>query len=255
MITADALNRIGRVRHAFFTRAGGVSEGAFASLNCGFGSGDDPARVADNRARAMARLDLAGGRLATLYQVHSTEVAVVEKPWPIGQMPHADAAVTAMPGVALGVLTADCAPVLMADAEAGVVGAAHAGWRGALDGVIEAAVEAMCRLGAERRRIAAAVGPCIQQRSYEVGPEFHARFVAADPGNADFFVAATRDGHYLFDLPGFVARRLGALGVGAVEVADDDTCADSARFFSYRRATLEGERDYGRGLSAIALEG
>lgn len=255
MITADALNRIDRVRHAFFTREGGVSEGAFASLNCGFGSGDDPARVADNRARAMARLALAGGRLVTLYQVHSTEVAFVEKPWPKGQMPHADVAVTATPGVALGVLTADCAPVLMADAAAGVIGAAHAGWRGALDGVIEAAVEAMCRLGADRRRIAAAVGPCIQQRSYEVGPEFHARFVAADPGNADLFVAAKRAGHYLFDLPGLVARRLGAVGISAVEIAADDTCADAARFFSYRRATLEGERDYGRSLSAIALEG
>ena len=255
MITADALNRLGRVRHAFFTRAGGVSEGAFASLNCGYGSGDDPARVADNRSRALARLDLAGDRLATLYQVHSTEVALVEKPWPKGQMPHADASVTRTPGVALGVLTADCAPVLMADADSGVIGAAHAGWRGALDGVIEAAVAAMCRMGARRERIAAAVGPCIQQRSYEVGPEFHARFVAADPGNADFFVATPRGGHFLFDLPGFVARRLAALGLSAVEVAADDTCADAARFFSYRRATLAGERDYGRGLSAITLDG
>jgi polyphenol oxidase len=145
--------------------------------------------------------------------------------------------------------------VLMADAAAGVVGAAHAGWRGALDGVIEAAVGAMCRLGAENRRIAAAVGPCIQQRSYEVGPEFHARFVAADPSNAEFFVAATRANHHLFDLPAFVARRLGALGLGAVEIAADDTCADEARFFSYRRATLTRERDYGRGLSAIAIDG
>ncbi|MGH6661938.1 MAG: polyphenol oxidase family protein, partial [Rhodospirillales bacterium] len=158
-------------------------------------------------------------------------------------------------GVALGVLTADCAPVLMADAAAGVIGAAHAGWRGALDGVVEATVEAMCRLGAERVRIAAAVGPCIQQRSYEVGPEFHARFVVADPGNVDFFVTAKRADRYQFDLSGFVARRLRALGLGAVEVADDDTCADASRFFSYRRATLEGARDYGRGLSAIALEG
>jgi len=143
----------------------------------------------------------------------------------------------------------------MADADAGVIGAAHAGWRGALDGVIEAAVAAMCRMGARRERIAAAVGPCIQQRSYEVGPEFHARFVAADPGNADFFVATPRGGHFLFDLPGFVARRLAALGLSAVEVAADDTCADAARFFSYRRATLAGERDYGRGLSAITLDG
>ncbi len=255
MITADALNRIGRVRHAFFTREGGVSEGAYASLNCGYGSGDDPAKVADNRSRAMSKLALAGDDLATLYQVHSADVVVVDGPWPRGKAPHADAAVTVTPGIALGILTADCAPVLMADADAGVVGAAHAGWRGALDGVVEATVAKMCELGARRDRIAAAVGPCIQQRSYEVGPEFHARFVAADEGCADLFRPSPRAGHHLFDLAGFVARRLEALDLGAVEVAADDTCADAARFFSYRRATLKGEADYGRALSAIALDG
>jgi hypothetical protein len=255
MITAQALRGIDRVRHAFFTREGGVSEGAFASLNCGYGSGDDPERVASNRTRAMARLGREGGDLATLYQVHSADVVVVERSWPKGQAPHADAQVTRTPGVALGVLTADCAPVLMADDRAGVIGAAHAGWRGALDGVIEAAVEAMCGLGAAKADIVAAVGPCIQQRSYEVGPEFRARFVEADAANGRFFKTAERSGHFMFDLSGYAAERLARLGLKAVEVGANDTCADPERFFSYRRATLSGARDYGRGLSAIVLEG
>ena len=255
MITAQALDGLSRVRHAFFTREGGVSEGAFASLNCGFGSGDAPERIASNRARAMTRLGRRGDNLATLYQVHSADVAVVEKPWPKGQAPRADAQVTRAPGVALGILTADCAPILLADERAGVIGAAHAGWRGALDGVIEAAVAAMRGLGAKNADIVAAVGPCIQQASYEVGPEFHARFVAADPANTRFFKAAARPGHFLFDLSGYVADRLGRLGLRAVEAGAWDTCADEARFFSYRRAVLKGESDYGRGLSAIVLEG
>ncbi|MFQ5763493.1 MAG: peptidoglycan editing factor PgeF [Rhodospirillales bacterium] len=255
MITASALSPMNGVRHAFFTREGGVSEGAFASLNCGYGSGDDPDRVAANRAQAMGLLDAGDGALVTLHQVHSADVAVVEAPWPPGEAPTADAAVTRRPGMALGVLTADCAPVLMADAEAGVIGAAHAGWRGTLKGVIEAAVEAMCGLGAERGRIAAAIGPCIQQRSYEVGPELRDRFVDADAQDAVFFRDAPRDGRFLFDLSGHLGRRLRGLGVAVVERAPDDTCADEARFFSYRRALRAGETDYGRGLAAIVLGG
>ncbi len=257
MITSQALNRDGRVCHGFFTREGGVSEGVFASLNCGYGSGDNPDHVAQNRDRAMDLLGpdsgLNGGDLATLYQVHSADVVVVEEPWKPGQAPHADATVTRTPGVALGVLTADCAPVLFADETAGVIGAAHAGWRGALDGIVEAAVDAMCRIGAERGRINAALGPTIQKASYEVGPEFHARFMDAATANGEFFADAPRSGHFLFDLPGFLGRKLENLGLAAVETFPDDTCADENRFFSYRRATRLGEKDYGRGLAAILI--
>jgi YfiH family protein len=253
MITSEALSRDGRVRHGFFTREGGVSEGVFASLNCGLGSGDNPDHVAQNRDRAMDKLGLDGGDLVTLYQVHSAAAVVVEEPWKPGEAPHADAAVTRTPGVALGILTADCAPVLFADETAGVIGVAHAGWRGALDGILEAAVDAMCGLGAVPGRINAALGPTIQKASYEVGPEFHARFMDAATANGGFFEDAPRDGHFLFDLPGFLERRLENLGLAAVETFPDDTCADEKRFFSYRRATRLGEKDYGRGLAAILI--
>ena len=169
MITSQALNGKSRVRHGFFTREGGVSDGLFSSLNCGFGSGDNPDHITANRSLAMRRLGLEGDDLVTLFQVHSANVVVVDKPWKPGQAPRADAAVTRRPGIALGILSADCAPVLLADSEAGVIGAAHAGWRGALAGIVEATVEAMCVLGAERGRIGVAVGPCIQQDSYKVG--------------------------------------------------------------------------------------
>ncbi|MBC8339240.1 MAG: peptidoglycan editing factor PgeF [Rhodospirillales bacterium] len=262
MITAQSLNQSGRVRHAFFTRAGGVSQGLFGSLNCGFGSGDNPDHVAANRTRAMTRLVEDAGEvgravnLVTLYQVHSPDVAVVEEPWDPGDAPKADAAVTNRPGVALGILTADCVPVLFADTQAnsgkGVIGAAHAGWKGALGGITEATVEAMRSLGAEPSRIRAAIGPCIRQDSYEVGPEFRVRFADADPANGRFFRPSTRDGHFLFDLPGYIGRKLDVLGI-AFETCAGDTCADEHRFFSYRRATHRGEQDYGRGLSAILL--
>ena len=254
MITAPQLDTLPGVRHAFFTRRGGVSEGIFASLNCGFGSGDQPANVAANRARAMHRLGLGGGRLATAYQIHSAQVIVAEESWDPVTGPRGDALVTRRPGLAVGVLSADCVPVLLADAGAGVVGAAHGGWKGALDGVMEATVEAMAALGARAAHTVAAVGPCIHQASYEVGPEFHRNFAEADPDNSRFFLDADRPGHSLFDLPGFVAHRLGRLGLATVEVLDHDTCADEARFFSYRRATKRREPDYGRGLSAITLE-
>ncbi len=242
------------VRHAFFTREGGVSDGLYASRNCGLGSGDDSDRVRRNRARCADDLGLPADRLLTVYQVHSPDVAVVERPFE-GTPPRADALVTATPGLALGVLSADCAPVLFADAEAGVIGAAHAGWKGAVGGVLENTVAAMVRLGARRGSIRAALGPCIAQASYEVGPEFPERLTGRDPADADLFAPSSREGHFMFDLGGYVVRRLKAAGVAEVAVAAHDTCAEDDRFFSYRRATLRGEPDYGRGLSAIALEG
>jgi YfiH family protein len=249
MITLRALEAGYSVRHAFFTRGGGVSDGIFASLNCGFGSGDDPARVHRNRAMAAARLGLAADRLVTCNQIHSAEVVTVAHPWPAGSAPRADGMATVRPGLALGVLAADCAPVLFADPAAGVIGAAHGGWRGTLTGVMEATVGAMVALGARPQRIGAGIGPCIAQKSYEVGPEFPGRFAAADPDSANFFVPAARPGHFLFDLAGYIERRLINLGLGAVERLDVDTVTEEDRFFSYRRACLKGEGDYGRGLA------
>jgi len=254
VITLDALGAQDGVRHGFFTRAGGVSGGIYAGLNCGYGSGDSAEHVTENRGRAMGRLDLAGDALATLHQVHSPTVVEVTAPWPRGAAPRADAMVTRRPGVALGILTADCTPVLFADATARVVGGAHAGWRGALDGVVEATVDAMVALGAIRARITAGIGPCIGPRSYEVGEEFRARFLAADPATAALFVAGAAAGKWMFDLPSYVARRAVAAGIGTVEVCRRDTCAEPDAFFSYRRAVHRGETDYGRGLSAIALQ-
>jgi polyphenol oxidase len=239
--------------HAFFTREGGVSEGLFTSLNCGLGSGDDAAKVAENRRRAMAALGLDGDRLVTGYQVHSADVAVIDERWRPEERPRADALVTRRGDVALGILTADCVPVLFADAEAGVIGAAHAGWRGALGGVLEATVAAMVALGAAPQRLRAGIGPAIAQPSYEVGPEFPAPFLAQDEANAGFFRKAPRAGHFLFDLPGYVARRLARLGLGAIEQSGGDTAAEPERFFSYRRSCLRQEPDYGRALSAIRL--
>ncbi|HEX9770320.1 MAG TPA: peptidoglycan editing factor PgeF [Kiloniellales bacterium] len=254
MLTSASLAALPGVRHGFFTREGGVSAGPYASLNCGLGSGDDLDRVAENRTRALARLGLPGDRLATAYQVHSNRAALAEAPWPVSKRPRVDALVTRTAGLALGVLTADCAPVLLADREAGVVAATHAGWRGAHDGVLEATLAAMQRLGARAAATLAAVGPAIEQPSYEVGPEFPAPFLDQDPANDDFFEAAPRAGHFLFDLKGYVVRRLVRAGVGQVDSLAADTCADDARFFSYRRACLNGEQAYGRLLSAISLE-
>ena len=254
MLTTDALSDIGRVRHAFLTRVGGVSEGLFGSLNCGFGSGDDAGRVAENRARALASAGLPAGSLVTAYQTHSIRVVVVDERWARDAAPRVDALVTDRPGLTLGILTADCAPVLFADPDSGVIGAAHAGWRGALDGILEATVAAMAARGARPRRIRAAIGPAIAQGSYEVGPEFPAPFLARDAADARFFRAGTRPGHSLFDLAGYVAGRLAALGLGSIERLDADTCAEADRFFSYRRTTLQGGRDYGRALSAVAIE-
>jgi hypothetical protein len=253
MITLDLLNHDSGIRHAFFTRQGGVSGGLFESLNCGFGSGDAVDTVARNRAIATERLGFSPDRLVTCYQVHSTAVVTVEKPWPHDAAPRADGLVTRGSGVALGILTADCAPILFADPVANVIGAAHGGWRGALGGIIEAALDRMEALGAKRARIRAGIGPCIAQRSYEVGPEFPEPFLAHDPASAASFAPAERTGRFKFDLPGYIEGRLARAGVSTVERAPHDTVAENTHFFSYRRACLRGEPVYGRALSAIAL--
>jgi YfiH family protein len=236
--------------HGFLGRRGGVSTGALAGLNVGTGSGDDRDAIAENRRRAVASV-MAEGELATVHQVHSADAIAVEPPWPHEQRPHADAMATDRPGVLLGILTADCAPVLLADPHAGVVGAAHAGWRGALGGVTDAAIAAMERLGAVRDRIAAAVGPCIGPASYEVDGQFRTRFLGDDPHNERFFAGG--DGGPHFDLPGYVRHRLLAAGIGEVETLHLDTYAEPERFYSYRRATHLGEPDYGRQISLIGL--
>ena len=238
-------------RHGFLGRQGGISTGLVAGLNVGLGSGDDPHAIAENRRRAAAAV-APGARLVTVFQVHSPDVVVATAAWPDDARPHADAIVTTTPGLVLGILTADCAPVLLADTEAGVIGAAHAGWKGAIGGVTDATVAAMESLGARRHRINAVVGPCIAQASYEVDDGFRARFVAVEPDNDLFFVAA-RPGHARFDLPGYVAHRLRKFGVGHVEALALDTLALADRFYSFRRATLRQEPDYGRQISLIAL--
>jgi YfiH family protein len=241
------------IRHGFFTREGGVSTGLFASLNCGWGSGDAPDHVSENRARAMTALGLSGDSLVTCNQVHGTEVVVVERLWTRAEIPRADAMVTRMSGVALGILAADCTPVLFADPVARVIGAAHAGWRGALNGVLEATVAAMRDLGAVPDRVRAGVGPSIAQASYEVGPEFPAPFLARDVANAAYFVPAAAADKFRFDLSRYVTARLGRLGLAAVAHTGGDTAAEPELFFSYRRSRLRGEPHYGRLLSAIAL--
>jgi len=243
------------VRHGFFSRQGGVSQGLFASLNCGYGSADRAEDVTENRTRAARALGVEADALVTAYQVHSPRVAVVAEPWRPGEAPKVDALVTRRPDLALGILTADCAPVLFADSEAGVIGAAHAGWRGAIGGVLEATVAAMTGLGAEPGRIAAAVGPCIAQTSYEIGPEFPKVFLDDDPANARFFVPAARAGHFMFDLAGYCSAELRGLGLAMVSWVGRDACAEEQAFFSYRRTCLRGERQYGRNLSAIVIEG
>jgi len=253
MLQARSLAGLAGVRHAFFTREGGVSEGLYASLNGGVGSNDRREHVAENRARMAAALGLARAALVTAYQIHSADVVVAETPWTHAARPRADAIVTRVPGLAIGVSTADCGPVLLADADARVIGAAHAGWRGALAGVTDAVIAAMERLGAERRRIVAALGPMIRAPSYEVGDDLAERFRAADPTNARFFAPAARSGHAMFDLAGYVAARLSRAGIGAVEDLGQCTYADAQRFYSFRRATHRGEPDYGRHINAVAL--
>ena len=243
------------IAHGFLGRHGGVSSGLVAGLNVGLGAGDDDAAVAENRQRAADAV-LPGAGLVTVYQVHSTLCVTAIQPWPDAERPHADALVTDRPGLLLGIVTADCAPVLLADVEAnggaGVIGAAHAGWKGAVGGVTDATIAAMEALGAQRERIAAAIGPCIAQASYEVDEGFRERFVAIAPSNIAFF-AAGKPGHWQFDLEGYVAARLESAGIGAVERLGCDTCGQPDRFYSYRRATLNGEPSYGRQISLVGL--
>ena len=253
MLASSLLTAIPGLRHAFFTREGGVSTGIYDSLNGGVGSRDDPAHVRENRARMATAMGVAPDHFLTVYQVHSPDVAVVSGPWPTEARPHADAIVTRTPGLAIGITTADCGPVLFADAKARVIGAAHAGWKGALTGVLEATVAAMEKLGAERQGIVAAIGPLIRQHSYEVGAEFVTRFTEVDAENADFFVPSSRDGHAMFDLAGFIRSRLENAGVLMIDDLGDDTYSDD-RFFSYRRSVHRHDGDYGRHVHAIALE-
>lgn len=242
---------LGSLPHGFFGRRGGVSKGAMRGLNTGYGSGDDPDIIAKNRRLAIDAV-LPGASLATVHQIHSGKAVLVKSPWPEAERPRADAMVTDRRGLLLGILTADCAPVLLADAAAGVVAAAHAGWRGALAGVTDAAIELMEELGASRERIAAAVGPCIGQESYEVDEGFRSAFVEEDPANIRFFIGGPA-GKPHFDLQAYVVHRLIAAGTGEVESLRLDTYADPDRFFSYRRATHRGEPSYGRQISMIGL--
>jgi YfiH family protein len=252
VIEAPELAALPRIRHAFFTRQGGVSEGLYASLNGGLGSSDEPERVRENRRRMARALAVAPEALVSVHQVHSPDTVVVEEPF-TGERPRADAMVSAVPGLALAITTADCGPVLFADPDRGVIGAAHAGWRGALTGVLEQTLAAMERLGARRQRIVAVLGPMIGQAAYEVGPDFKGRFLEAESASAAFFRPAARPGHELFDLPGFIRSRLESAGIGAFTDLGLCTYSDEERFYSYRRTTHRAEPDYGRLISAIAL--
>ncbi len=256
-ITDSVFDGVTGVRHGFFTRRGGVSQGVYASLNVGYGSDDAREAVAENRRLAMVAFGLSAEVLNTVYQIHGASVAQAESCWDPTAAPKADAQVTDRPGIAIGILTADCVPVLFSGQKADgspVIGAAHAGWRGALGGVLDETVTAMEGLGTRRETIRAAIGPCIGQASYEVGPEFPGPFLEKDPGNERFFAPGVRDGHPIFDIAGYVEGRLWGLEIADVGRVEADTCAEPERFFSYRRKTLTGEPDYGRQLSAIVIE-
>jgi YfiH family protein len=254
MLKARALGTLPGISHGFFDRTGGVSQGIYASLNGGIGSNDAPDNVAENRSRMAQALGVSPDRFLTPYQIHSADVVTVDAPWASPEeRPRADALVTNTPSLAIGVSTADCGPLLFADAQAGVIGAAHAGWRGAFTGVIEATVAAMEKLGADRSRITAALGPTISQANYQVGPDFIERFLAADADNAAFFVASEREGHAMFDLNGYIAFRIQQAGIADFEDVGLCTYADPALFYSYRRSTHQAEPDYGRHINAIAL--
>jgi len=252
-LQAGELDALDGIRHGFFTRTGGVSEGIYGSLNIGLGSNDHRPNVLENRSRVAERLGIGSDRLVSPYQIHSADVLTVARPFAEGEDRRADALVTDRPGLALGIATADCGPVLFADAEAGVIGAAHAGWRGAFTGVLENTVSAMEDLGANRTRITAVLGPSISASAYETGPEFRPRFIETAPENEKYFSPSTREDHHMFDLPAYITDRLSAAGVGMAVNLDVCTYADEARFFSYRRTTHRQEPDYGRQISAIVL--
>ena len=252
---ASNLSRIKGVRHGFFSRLGGVSLAVgMSGLNCGFGSKDAPENVVKNREIALRRLGGAGSNLVTTYQIHSSIAVRVREPWQRDQSPEADAMASDCSNIALGILTADCAPVLFADRVAGVVGAAHAGWRGAREGVLKQCLKAMCDLGADPSNVSAAIGPCISQNSYEVGLEFKKGFIKKNPDNIKFFNGATRPNHFMFNLMGYVEGCLSDLGIKSIEGLGLDTYSQPELFFSYRRCTHNGENSYGRLLSVIMLE-
>jgi polyphenol oxidase len=252
MLHAASLSALKGIRHAFFTRTGGVSQGVYSTLNGGIGSKDHADHVSENRSRMAQALGVKPEHFLTAYQIHSPDVVVVEKPWAREHRPRVDAMVTKVPGIALGVSTADCGPVLFADPQAQVIGGAHAGWRGALTGVVEATIDAMEKLGADRARMMVAIGPLIRQDSYEVGPEFVERFVSQDRSNDGFFKRGDSGGT-MFDLAGYIRSRLANAGIERIEDLGLDTFAEPERFFSYRRSTKLGESDYGRHINAIAL--
>jgi YfiH family protein len=252
-LASPLLSAIPGLRHAFFTREGGISSGIYGSLNAGIGSNDDPANVAENRRRMAEQMGVQPPHFLTVHQTHSPNVVVATAPWDNGSRPMADAIVTRIGGLAIGASAADCGPILLVDPNARVIGAAHAGWKGALTGVLESAIDAMEDLGAERNGIIAAIGPLIRQPSYEVGAEFVERFIDADSENAPFFMPSVRAGHSMFDLAGYIRRRLENAGVLMIDDIGVDTYADE-NFFSYRRSVHRKEPDYGRHVHAIALE-
>lgn len=251
-LVSTKLEAIPDLRHAFFTRENGVSKGVYTSLNGGLGSNDDPAHVVENRRRMAQHMNVAPEKFLTVFQVHSPDVAVATAPWEKDARPHVDAIVTKTPGLAIGVTAADCGPILFADPKARVIGAAHAGWKGALGGVLENTIAAMERLGASRDDVVVAIGPLIRQKSYEVGAEFVTRFKDTDAQNARFFIPSTRTDHAMFDLAGFIHHQLQRAGIKSIDDVNIDTYADD-RFYSYRRSVHRKEADYGRNIHAIVL--
>jgi YfiH family protein len=252
-LASPLLSAIPGLRHAFFTREGGVSDGIYANLNGGLGSNDEPANIAENRRRMAEQIGVSPENFLSVHQVHSPDAVVADGPWPSASRPRADAIVTRTEGLAIGVTAADCGPILFADPAARVIGAAHAGWMGALTGILESTISAMEKLGANRNGMVAAIGPLIRQHSYEVGGEFVERFIQADAEHALFFIPAAREGHSMFDLAGFIRMRLENAGVLMIDDTGIDTYSDE-RFFSYRRSVHRKEPDYGRHVHAIALE-
>jgi YfiH family protein len=252
-LASPLLSAIPGLRHAFFTREGGVSDGVYESLNGGLGSNDDPVNVGENRRRMAEQMGVPLQRLLSVFQIHSPDIAVATGPWQGASRPRADAIVTRTEGLAIGITAADCGPILLVDPNARVIGAAHAGWKGALTGILESTVEAMEKLGAERSGVVAAIGPLIRQHSYEVGGEFVERFIEADAENAVFFIPSAREGHAMFDLAGLIRMRLENAGVLMIDDIGVDTYSDE-RFYSYRRSVHRSEPDYGRHLHAIVLE-
>lgn len=246
------LSSLPGISHGFFTRGGGVSEGIYASLNCGYGSGDAAEKVTQNRSRVAAEMGASG--LCTVHQIHSAKAVVANDPWEHSDAPQADALVTNKPNIALGILTADCLPVLFADVKNGVAGAAHSGWKGAISGVLENTISKMCELGAELVHIKATIGPAISQKSYEVGAEFIKRFTSQHKDNERFFVKSENVGHYMFNLPGYASHRLESAGVAKINIIAQDTYFNDNEFFSYRRSCKRNEPAYGRQISVIMLK-